>query len=137
MIPKELFMLCHSTTEQEASQMDFTKWKANYKWDGERIIAIVDSGSVLLLNRRGNIKNEQFTEVVEELKTLPDCILDGELISKDNNFNRLQSRSGTDKGPALEIKKANIPITYMIFDLISLDGVQVWWNWLRFDSQTT
>lgn len=116
------FMLCHSTTEEQAMQLDFAKWKANYKWDGERIIAIVDKGTVLLLNRRGNFKNEQFKEVVDELKRLPDCILDGEIISKDNNFNKLQSRAGTQDTAKLALKEKSVPIDYMVFDILKLDG---------------
>jgi bifunctional non-homologous end joining protein LigD len=116
------FMLCHSTTEEQAMQLDFAKWKANYKWDGERIIAIVDKGTVLLLNRRGNFKNEQFKEVVDELKQLPDCILDGEIISKDNNFNKLQSRAGTQNPAKLALKEASVPIDYMVFDVLQRES---------------
>ena len=116
------FMLCHSTTEEEAMKLDNTRWKANYKWDGERIVAIVDKGSVLLLNRRTRIKNEQFKEVVEELSSLPDCILDGEVISKDNNFNKLQGRAGTQDKFKLALKEKSVPIDFMIFDILQLDG---------------
>jgi len=116
------FMLCHNINEEESRKLDVSRWKANYKWDGERIIAIVDKGEVILLNRRGNIKNEQFKEVVEELKQLPDCILDGEVISKDNNFNRLQSRAGTKDASSLIKKASMIPIDYMIFDLLRVES---------------
>jgi len=116
------FMLCHSTNEEDAMKLDNTRWKANYKWDGERIVAIVDKGSVLLINRRTRIKNEQFKEIVEELKSLPDCILDGEIISKDNNFNKLQSRAGTQDEFKLALKEKSVPIDYMIFDILMLDS---------------
>ena len=107
-------MLCHSTNEEEALKLDGSKWEANSKWDGERIISIIDKGQVLLLNRRGLIKNNQFREVVEELATLPDCILDGEIISKDNNFNRLQSRAGTKDISKLRILERNIEQSLII-----------------------
>jgi len=119
------FMLCHSINEEEAGKLDTSRWKANYKWDGERIITIVDKGEVILLNRRGNIKNAQFKEVVEELKKLPDCIMDGEIISKDNNFNKLQSRAGTKDASSLILKASTIPIDYMIFDLLRVDSIML------------
>ena len=76
----------------------------------------------MLLNRRGAIKNEQFKEVVKELSSLPDCILDGEIISKDNNFNKLQSRAGTKDPSKLALLEKSIPIDYMLFDMLMADG---------------
>jgi ATP-dependent DNA ligase len=125
MLTKKDFMLCHSTNEEEALKLDTNKWKANFKWDGERIIAIIDKGQVLLLNRRGFFKNEQFREVVAGLRTLPDCILDGEVISTDNNFNRLQSRAGTQDRGKLEILEKTIPVEYQIFDMLTADGKSI------------
>jgi ATP-dependent DNA ligase len=119
---KKDFMLCQNVTEQEALSLNAERWKANYKWDGERIIALIDKGQVFLINRRGLCKNAQFQEVVNELATLPDCILDGEIISKDNNFNKLQSRAGTRDKSKLALKEKSTPIDYMIFDLLRVDG---------------
>jgi bifunctional non-homologous end joining protein LigD len=116
------FMLCESINEEEALKLNNKKYLANYKYDGVRIIAIVDKGQVLLLNRRGIFKNRQFEEIVDELKQLPDCILDGEIISKDNNFNKLQSRAGTQDGGKLTLKAQSTPIDYQIFDLLKADG---------------
>jgi len=116
------FMLCHSIKEEEALKLDGTKWKANFKFDGERIVAVVDKGQVMLINRRGNIKNEQFREVVDDLSKFPDCILDGEVISKDNNFNKLASRAGTKDIGKLRNLEKTVPITYMIFDLLQIEG---------------
>ena len=122
MITKKDFMLCHSTNEEESGRLDTNKWKANFKWDGERIIAIIDKGEAYLLNRRGLIKNEQFMEVVRDLRTLPDCILDGEIISVDNNFNKLQSRGGTRDASKIKILEKNTPVKYMIFDMLMAEG---------------
>jgi len=122
MLTKKDFMLCHSITEEESKKLDTNKWKANFKWDGERIIGIIDKGQVLLLNRRGFFKNEQFREIVEELKSLPDCILDGEIISSDNNFNKLQSRAGTKDLNKLKLLEKSIPVEYQIFDVLMADG---------------
>ena len=119
---KKDFMLCQNVTEEDALKLNTERWKANYKWDGERIIAVVDKGQVLLVNRRGLFKNAQFMEVVNELVTLPDCILDGEIISKDNNFNKLQSRAGTRDKSKLAMKEKDTPIDFMIFDLLKVDG---------------
>jgi ATP-dependent DNA ligase len=125
------FMLCKSTNEKDSKEFDTDVWKANYKYDGERIIAVIDNGNVLLVNRRLNLKNKQFQEIVEELEGMPDCILDGEIISKDNNFNKLQSRAGTKDALKLFQKETETPIDYMVFDIISLNGIDLKNNALK------
>jgi ATP-dependent DNA ligase len=122
MVTKEDFMLCDSVTEDIAKTMPDSLYVANRKYDGERIIAVVQNGQVALMNRRGFIKNLQYEEVVEDLKAMPNCILDGECISFDDNFNRLQRRSGTKNTAKQKILMKEIPVKYMVFDILQLDG---------------
>jgi len=124
------FMLCESTTEEEElerqkSYHDYNKKIcANIKFDGERIMAIKKDGDIILLNRRGNIVNSNFREVVEELKTLndKDFIIDGEIISTNDDFTALQRRALTKNPTKLKQLQAEIPVVYMVFDIISYDN---------------
>lgn len=120
MINAKFFMLCDSITEEESEGLDTQRWKANIKYDGERIISIREGDDIILINRRGKICNLHFPEIVEELKKiLPDkTIVDGEIISTDDNFTALQSRALTSKVSRIKELIKEVPVNYMIFDLI-------------------
>lgn len=119
MITSKDFMLCDSRTEEEVkiipNKQDYT---ANIKYDGCRVIAVINNGKVVLLNRHGGICNNQFGEVVDDLKTMPNGVYDGEVISLDDNFNQLQRRAGTKDPNKISILRKQIPVKYMIFDII-------------------
>lgn len=117
---KEIFMLCNSINEEEAKELDKEKWIANFKFDGERIIAMVVDNDVILINRRGKICNLHFSEVVEGLKEakLGNCILDGEIISLDDDFNKLMQRAMTKTLSKIKIIEKTNPVKYMIFDIL-------------------
>jgi len=121
MINKKDFMLCNSTTEEEINR--FTdNWKANIKYDGERIIAVKKGTDVFLINRRGVDKADCYKEVAENLKNIPhDFIVDGEIITNDGKFNSLQHRSHLKDKFKIETAKELYPINYMIFDILSFD----------------
>ena len=115
------FQLCKTTTKEELKNFDREKYKANIKFDGERIIAFVDKGEVSLLNRRQNIKTSNYKEVVNALKDFPDCILDGEVISLDDNFDKLQKRALTTNKFKQKNLEKTIPVKYMVFDIIKIN----------------
>lgn len=116
-------MLCKSITESEAESRSFWDgFLANTKFDGERIKAIKKDGEVFLVNRRGNIKNNNYREVVDELEDIEGNFeIDGEVISMNDNFDELQRRSLTkDKFKQMELRKS-IPVKYMVFDILKVD----------------
>ena len=121
---KDLFMLCESSQdEKELIAFDRTRFKANIKYDGERVMAMKKGDSVILFNRRGNIVTEKFSEVVSAVKNIQhDFIIDGEVISHDGIFNNLQRRALTkDKNKIAKLEK-EIPVKFMAFDIIILDN---------------
>jgi len=122
MIDKSIMMLCHKITKEEVSEFLRTHndWLANTKWDGERIMLIKENGKTILMNRRGKICNHHFPEVVKEAEKLPDCIIDGEVISEDDDFTKLQSRALTKV--ATEELMARIPVVFMAFDILKYKG---------------
>jgi len=124
MITAQDFMLCESTTEQDLSNFDKTKWIAQEKKDGERIIAVVINHDTILVNRRGKICNFHFEEVVEDLKKLDDSIIDGEIISLEDDFNKLQRRALTKDRDKLKLLQTEIPVKFMVFDVLAIGGVQ-------------
>jgi ATP-dependent DNA ligase len=118
-IKSEDFMLCESITEEEAKLMNDKDFTANTKFDGERVIAVVMNNQAVLINRRGHLCNFNFEEVVEDISKMPDGIYDGEVISHCDTFNKLQRRAGTrDRRKQAELKK-EIPVKYMVFDMLN------------------
>lgn len=115
------FMLCEKIEEKDLDKLN-GDWKANIKYDGERIVAIVKNGEVFLLNRRGKEKNSYYAEIVEALKKYPDCILDGEVVSFDEKFETLQRRALTSNKEKQEQLRKEIPVRYMVFDILQFEG---------------
>lgn len=118
---KKLFMLCNSIDENSALQLKDNYYVGQLKRDGERIIAVVINGKPILINRRGKICNLHFEEVVEDLKQLPNCIIDGEIISVDDDFSKLMSRAMTKTPSKLRALQKEIPISYEVFDILGDD----------------
>jgi len=124
-LTKDVFMLCKGMTTDEAEKItpqhsDYQKYTANIKFDGERIIAVVLNGDVILMNRNGKICNFNFKEVVEDLKPLGDCILDGEIISRDDDFTKLMTRARVSNPIKLKEREKSVPIRYMVFDVLKI-----------------
>ncbi len=120
---KKIFMLANSTNEEEALKLNDKDYTANIKFDGERILAVIIDNEVILVNRRGKICNFHFEEIVEDLKEIKDtnCILDGELISVDDDFTKLQSRAMTKTPSKIKELTKTIPLKYMVFDVLKVD----------------
>lgn len=118
----KLLMLCESCQdENELNKLDRARYKANLKFDGERIMAIKKDKDILLVNRRNNIVNFKFQEVVRELKLLEgDFIVDGEIISFDDDFTKLQRRALTKDLKKIEQLEKEIPVKYVVFDILSI-----------------
>jgi ATP-dependent DNA ligase len=121
-IDKSIFMLCKSMTEEEIKTIDTFNLTANIKYDGERILAIKDNDTIILFNRGGNIVNTNFREVAEDLKQIEgDFILDGEIISRDDDFTKLMTRARVTNKERLKQREIDVKIKYMIFDILVKD----------------
>jgi ATP-dependent DNA ligase len=117
---KKAFMLCQSIDEETATNLDEQNYQANIKYDGERIMAIVISNDVILVNRRGKICNIHFQEIVDDLKKLPNCIIDGEVISVNDDFQQLQRRALTKTLSKIPQLQKEVPVKYMVFDVLGI-----------------
>lgn len=120
---KKDIMLCESITKDKLEFYDSENYKANIKYDGCRVIAVKKGTDLFLFGRSGEIYNDKFKEVFNELKDLgQDFIIDGEIISTDNNFNKLQQRVLTKNKAKIEQLQKLIPIKYMVFDVLYWNG---------------
>lgn len=119
MITKDIFMLCKSMLPEETDKINDDSHLANIKFDGERIIAVVLKNDVILFNRRGKICNFNFREVVEDLKKInQDVILDGEVISREDDFTKLMTRARITQHGKIAQREKDVPIKYMVFDIL-------------------
>lgn len=103
-------------------------WAAEIKWDGVRAIAYCRPGRLALQTRNLRDVTVQYPEVrrlSRQLGTL-DAVLDGELVAFDSegrpSFSRLQQRIHQTSEAVVRKRMKTHPVTYVIFDLLYLDG---------------
>ncbi len=98
------------------------------KWDGVRAVARIEGGRVSLTGRRGTDFTPRYPEVrpLGEALGAQRMILDGELVAFDSegrpSFERLQSRMHLAFDRAVRQRMKEMPVTYVIFDLLWLEG---------------
>ena len=107
---------------------DEEAWAYEIKWDGVRAIAYSEGGHLRLESRT----LREITSHYPELRAIgpalgsTDAVLDGEVVAFDDagrpSFERLQSRMNLASEAAVRRRMADIPVTYLIFDLLYLDG---------------
>ncbi len=100
-------------------------WLVEDKYDGIRVQVHVRAGSVTLFSRRLNDVSAAYPEVTAELAKLSrDAIFDGEIVAmRDDHvqpFRRLQAR--LQRKVVDEALRAEVPVAYVVFDLLALDG---------------
>jgi bifunctional non-homologous end joining protein LigD len=102
-------------------------WVAEFKWDGIRALCSVSGGRLRLRSRNGNDLTDGYPEIKALAKTVSaaQLLLDGEIIALDADgkvsFARLQSRFGGSGAEAERLARTT-PASYMVFDLLHLDG---------------
>jgi bifunctional non-homologous end joining protein LigD len=107
---------------------DEDAWAHEIKWDGVRALAYCEGGGLRLYSRT----LREITSHYPELRALgpelgsTDAVLDGEVVAFDDHgkpsFERLQSRMNLSSEGAIRRRMAELPVTYLIFDLLYLDG---------------
>lgn len=101
------------------------------KWDGTRILSHID-GKVELFNRKKKKRNLQYPDIVESLSGIfrkRSIILDGEIISLLNgkpSFQQLLRRDWATDEATIKSLMRRIPVTYVIFDILYLDGKELY-----------
>jgi bifunctional non-homologous end joining protein LigD len=107
---------------------DQERWSFEYKWDGVRAIAYWD-GRRLKIESRNQL---EITHRYPELHALAEAmgsrtlVLDGEIVALDAaerpSFERLQRRMHVQDRGAIRRLMGEVPVYYLIFDLLYLDG---------------
>ncbi|TVY01108.1 RNA ligase family protein [Cohnella terricola] len=103
-------------------------WIAQIKWDGVRMLIYFDGRETRLINRRLNDRTAQYPEFGDPSTYCASSsfILDGEMIAFDENkpsFHEVMRRDGVRKETNIRIAISQVPVTYMIFDVLYADGI--------------
>lgn len=103
-------------------------WIAQVKWDGVRVLTYYDGHDVKLFNRRKNERTLHYPELtnIKSFCSATSVILDGEIISLGTNgkpsFSEIMRRDSIRRMDRVSIMQKNVPIVYMIFDIIFYNG---------------
>jgi len=96
------------------------------KWDGVRIMAEVNHGQVSLTSKHGKDKTEQYPELQVLAQCLKDqtALLDGEVVVLKGGKPSFPSVMKRDQSHSQNIRYLQdlLPINYMVFDLLYLNG---------------
>jgi bifunctional non-homologous end joining protein LigD len=107
---------------------DDAPWAYEVKWDGVRALAYSEPGRLRFDARNGGEITERYPELARLGRALRShrAVLDGEIVSFDASgrpsFAALQSRIHVGSAAAARRLSGTAPVTYVIFDLLWLDG---------------
>jgi bifunctional non-homologous end joining protein LigD len=103
-------------------------WAYETKWDGVRAITFIEGGRIRMRSRNDKELAPSFPEFREiglAMGARP-CVLDGEIVvigeGGTPDFGRLQHRLHLASASAIANQSAVSPASYVIFDLLHLDG---------------
>jgi bifunctional non-homologous end joining protein LigD len=102
-------------------------WAYEIKWDGVRAMAQVAGGELALCSRRGERMSARYPELAAIGPAMEgrEAILDGEVVAFDESgipsFQLLQRRMGLTTESTIRKRVAEVPVTYVAFDLVGLD----------------
>ena len=111
---------------QRPRTIDGTGWTHELKYDGYRVLAEIDEGTVRLRTRNGTDATRWFPELDAPLRSVGTgrTVLDGEVCVLDDlgrsNFDRLQARAKR-RG----FREGDDPVVYCIFDVLVHRGLDV------------
>jgi bifunctional non-homologous end joining protein LigD len=96
---------------------DLEGWAHEVKFDGYRAQLRVEKGKVVIRTRKGLDWTERFASVAVDAATLPDCLIDGEIVALDErqlpSFGKLQAALAAEDSKEL---------VFYAFDLLFEDG---------------
>jgi len=101
------------------------------KWDGVRILSFVSTNGVILQNKQLRIRTAQYPEL-QKLNTLlkaRQAVLDGEIVVPTEglrtSFQSVIRRDFASNPGVIKSLAQAIPIHYIIFDILQLDGQNI------------
>ena len=112
---------------------DSDKWLFELKYDGVRVLAIRDAGTIQLFARSGTDITNRYPEVVLALKAHPfdRFAIDGEIVAVNDHgrpdFQLLQTRMHVNDKRQIARLSYAVPVCYFVFDILAFD---------RYDART-
>jgi bifunctional non-homologous end joining protein LigD len=103
-------------------------WGYEIKWDGVRAIGYAEPGRLRLVSRNLRDVTAQYPEIGPMTRDIGArrLVLDGEIVAFDDagrpSFQRLQPRMHVKSESEIRRRRNDIPVTYVVFDLLYLDG---------------
>lgn len=107
---------------------DNEKWVFQIKWDGVRVLTYFEGNEVKLYNRKLNERTLHYPEItaIRDYFHGKSVILDGEVIALDEkgkpSFHEVMRRDGLRRMERVMLVKDEVPIYYMIFDILFYNG---------------
>ncbi len=105
-----------------------TGWVHEVKWDGMRVLADVGDGHLRLYSRTEREVTVAFPELAGLTGLFDDMLLDGEVVVLKGgvpSFAGLAERFHVTSARKAAALAASSPVTYMVFDLVRLYGVDL------------
>lgn len=107
---------------------DDAAWAYEMKWDGLRAIADVGAGVVTITSRTGRDVTASYPELQAMASAVGEhqVVLDGEIVAFGGgtwpSFEALQQRMNLTSARQVSQRAAEVPVTYLAFDLLAADG---------------
>jgi bifunctional non-homologous end joining protein LigD len=117
-----------ATAAPPPPEPDRGNWALEMKWDGVRALAFVEKGKLRLVSRTGRDITMAYPELAGLAPAIPhkQILLDGEIVVFGDNgwpeFEALQPRIHVRDGQQAALLAAQSPVTYLMFDVLHLDG---------------
>jgi bifunctional non-homologous end joining protein LigD len=117
-------------------------WFFELKWDGVRALAAVENGRVRVVGRSGRDETSRYPELSALTRALHghSALVDGEIVVMDEDgrpsFERLQSRINVSRESDVRRAMRDHPATYVVFDILHLDGRDLTGTALRIRKKT-
>lgn len=106
------------------------RWAFEPKWDGMRAVVELDGGTVTVRGRSGRDVTVEFPELGALGSIAGAAVLDGEIVALDDtgrpSFARLQQRFGIADPARASAAARVVPVQFVVFDLLHLDGHDAW-----------
>nr|WP_282851543.1 ATP-dependent DNA ligase [Gulosibacter sediminis] len=121
-------MLAEVGASETLARLDPGEWAFEMKWDGIRAIALVDGERTTLRTRSGSDVTSAYPELANlaAAANAEQVVFDGEIVAFDPDgapsFDLLQQRFGLTKRRDIEKARRSAPATYLIFDVLSVNG---------------
>jgi bifunctional non-homologous end joining protein LigD len=112
----------------EPPRARLAEWAVEMKWDGVRALAVISDGRLRLVSRTGKDITATYPDVAGLAAAVSGsrAVLDGEVVAFTDgrpDFEALQPRMHV-AAPEAALRLAElIPVTYLAFDVLYLDGV--------------